>query len=183
MNNAEPGGLLAATGQAPAGGCSLCLPRAWRGNAGSGPRQRVFTVSGEAVNSLGLIESRCCGFGLTHPPPPPPLDNVSLKPLCKLTAFLCAEHWAAGGHGHGPRARRGLTCLGATWLPPALLLRTHPAPVPVPAGTERTDPLLKHGWQQNRMAEGGGMQKDAELWWRNTLRVPKSRFKGLNLKR
>lgn len=114
MNNAEPGGLLAATGRASAGGCSFCLPRAWRGNAGSGPRQRVFTVSGEAVNSLGLIESRCCGFGLTHPPPPPPLDNVSLKPLCKLTAFLCAEHQAAGG----PRPR-------ATGTPGAHVPRGH----------------------------------------------------------
>lgn len=104
MNNAEPSteGLLAPR--------LLPLPAgARRGNAGSGPRQRVFTVSGEAVNSLGLIESRCCGFGLIHPPPPPPpLDNVSLKPLCKLTAFLRAEHRAAGG----PRPLRGSRALG-----------------------------------------------------------------------
>lgn len=60
-----------------------------------GRSERVFTVSGEAVNSPGLIESRCCGFGLIRPPPPPPLDNVSLKPLCKLTAFLRAERWGS----------------------------------------------------------------------------------------
>lgn len=46
---------------------------------------------GKDVKLPALIESRCCGFGLIRPPPPPSLDNVSLKPLCKLTAFLRAE--------------------------------------------------------------------------------------------
>jgi len=55
---------------------------------------------GKDVKLPTLIESRCCGFGLIRPPPPPSLDNVSLKPLCKLTAFLCAE--PAAVHGSDP---------------------------------------------------------------------------------
>lgn len=125
----------------------LPLPAgARRGNAGSGPRQRVFTVSGEAVNSLGLIESRCCGFGLIHPPPPPPLDNVSLKPLCKLTAFLCAEHRAGRtGHGHagGSQSAPGPLCCCQLWSPALILPRSR-------SRLQRTDPLVtrnsRAGW-------------------------------------
>lgn len=147
LNNAKLSLFLAATGRAPAGCCSLRLPGHGREMPGQDPvgcSQCVFTVSGEAVNSPGLIESRCCGFALIRPPPPPPLDNVSLKPLCKLTAFLRAERWGHGhGHGGGSQAV-GLLC--CRWL--CSLHSSCPGPGPGPGwegvsiAVKRTDPFM-----------------------------------------
>lgn len=124
VNNAKPRGFLAATH-----GMLLLSPAGARGETPGrdpvGCSECVFTVSeGEAVNSLGLIESRCCGFGLIRlPPPPPPLDNVSLKPLCKLTAFLRAERWGSWRDtaAMALRALRGHFAVTSS-APPALLL-------------------------------------------------------------
>lgn len=126
-----------------------------------GRSERVFTVSeGEAVNSPGLIESWCCGFGLIRPPPPPPLDNVSLKPLCKLTAFLRAEHQGSrqATATMGAHVLRGR--FAATGSAPPHLSCPGPGPSPgLEKGTtavKRTDPLITRNLDGT--ARGGGMQ-------------------------
>lgn len=142
--NAEPRGVLASRGERP----SAAAPFPFWGKEGtgrSGPwgepsscSEPVFAVSeGEAVNSPGLIESRCCGFGLIRPPPPPSLDNVSLKPLCKLTAFLRAE---PGG------SRRPWPRCTALSLP-----RSRPGRV------GRRDPLVENGPARDVDGDGMGM--------------------------
>lgn len=127
------------TGRAP----ECCWGKEGTGRSGpwgepSSCSEPVFAVSeGEAVNSPGLIESRCCGFGLIRPPPPPSLDNVSLKPLCKLTAFLRAE---PGG------SRRPWPRCTALSLP-----RSGPGRV------GRRDPLVENGPARDVDGDGLGM--------------------------